>query len=95
LTDDVRRFAGVWFTTQPLNRVVVFANSPVLSSPLRYEIDSSASARHILVGLAVNQKVSIRIDGGEISAGGTGAQGALSFEDHRTGRRLIEVAADF
>jgi len=96
LTDEARRFVGVWFAAQPLNRVVLFAKSPIPAAdalPLRYEIDSPAEARHLLIGLAPDQKVSIRFDGGAVSAATTGAQGTLSFEDHRTGRRLIEVAA--
>jgi len=94
LTDVAQRFVGAWFAAQPLNRVVLFAKNPTPAAdalPLRYEIDSPAESRHLLIGLAPNQRVSIRFNGGPISAATTGAQGTLSFADHRTGRRIIEV----
>ncbi len=96
LTDEARRFAGAWIAAQPLNRVVLFAKSPIPAAraqQLRYEIDSPVESRHLLIGLAPDQKVGVRFNGGAVSVATVGAQGTLSFEDHRTGRRRIEITA--
>jgi len=58
---------------------------------LRYEVDSSGAARHLLVELPPSQQVTISVGGRTVAKQRVSAQGVLSFVEHSTGKRTIEI----
>ncbi|HXG35249.1 MAG TPA: heparinase II/III family protein, partial [Bryobacteraceae bacterium] len=70
------------------NRIVVFASK---AGPLKYRVEATAAARHVLVGLPPGKSVQIRINGRRLARAKTTASGALTFQDRGRGEREISL----
>jgi len=94
LTDSDQKTAGVQFGALPAHQIVLFSSEPSgapVSLPLRYEIDSPVSARHLLLELPPLEQVTIEINGKRAATSTVSSQGILSFEDPSKGRRVVAI----
>ncbi len=89
-----RNWLGVQLLTQPANTVVLFSGrseGEPIALPLRYEIESTGSLRHLLVTLPPSRAVTLSINGEKGTKHKISSQGVLRFDDHSRGRRIIEI----
>ncbi len=59
--------------------------------PLRYKIESTTPAAHLIAGLPAGQAVDVRANGSRIARLVVNAQGVLTFSDRFPGRRTITI----
>jgi hypothetical protein len=89
-----RTWVGVHILALPTNWVVLFSghsDGEAITLPLRYEIEATGPARHLLVTLPPSRTVTLSIDGKKIAKHKISSQGVLNFDDHSRGKRVIEI----
>ncbi len=79
---------GAHYRKAAENRIVVFASR---AGALKYRVEATAAARHVLVGLPPGKTVEIRINGRRLARTSTSANGTLTFQDRGRGGREISL----
>jgi len=89
-----KRMVGVHYVAAPQDQIICFSahqKEGSVSLPLRYDVSSLSTARHLHVNLPPSQEVVVEVNGKVRYRGAVSEQGILSFEDGTTGKRTVVV----